>query len=213
MSISLWTIVGSAVGIAFGWVLGQFGQWLSLRQQRKQALSVALSELLEIRHRVRGESTIYGMMKARIPNLPREAEAGLRVAISQIFPVSEDIPKRYEAAVSMVAKFDPMLAFRLRSQPDVFSARLRMQQMSAADPRSLAIFPQMDDILIAEFSTHLDSLLVELGQLRSRKTGRQVKDRLAQPGGSKEAERVLDKLIASVHALEKSAAAANAPND
>jgi hypothetical protein len=53
-SLSIWlpALIGGIVGL----LVGQLSQWFALRRQHKDAIGKALSDVLEIRHRMLGAS-------------------------------------------------------------------------------------------------------------------------------------------------------------
>jgi len=103
------------LGVLLGAGLSGISQLYKERQERKQAIAKALTDLLEVRHHIAGINEVLNAFKQKY-DIPAEVEALLHSTIEQASPIDPDLHKRYESAVSILSGYDPMLAFSLRSR-------------------------------------------------------------------------------------------------
>jgi len=167
-------------GVAVGWGLNQCGQWFVFRRDERKAIGRALTDLLEVRHRLLAIPKTVTLMAAKL-NLPADAHAPLKMALGALFPQDEGLAKRYEESVSLVSGMNPILGFRLRSQ-DMGGALLqRLRTMASQDsPQTVTMFSKMEDHLVDHLLPHLEVLILELAWKHSWRTWWKTKTRLKE---------------------------------
>ncbi len=108
-------IITIVIGGVAGFLVGQANGYFERRSARKIALSKALSELLEIRHRFKGSMYIF----KRLMNETTLSSDDYKEIISGL-PESllwdKQISTRYNEAVNLLSAHVPILAFLLRSK-------------------------------------------------------------------------------------------------
>jgi hypothetical protein len=172
--------LGTIVAVFLGWFLNEVSHWLRLRGEQRKPLARAIADLLEIRHTIRGVSTILAEMKRHFPIAP-DAELALRKLLEEFIPETESLQKRYNEAVNLVAEVDPILAFRLRSR-DEFTPFLRkvrpwFESENVTKPHVL----QMEDKLSQMFLKILEELILELAKAHGLKTLWRTRKQLSKP--------------------------------
>lgn len=196
-------LIGVVVGVALGWFLTQLGQWLVLRREEKKAISRALSELLEIRHRFLAIPKAVEFLSQHFP-IPPDGQMAMKVALARLFPPDVDLAKRYGEAVSLVAGCNPILGFRLRSQDLVSPLFDTLRQMALADSQaSIALLSKLERELMGQLKPHLEQLLRELAWMHGSMTWWDVRCLLKRP--LEIPESLLQSLKAGLPPLEQKA--------
>ncbi len=98
-----------------GWLLSESSQYFRRGDARKQVIRRALSDLLEIRHRVMGVQFILNEIEQRI-ELPKTALIQLRTCLPDSLKVDTKLSDRFNAALDELSSYDPFLAYRLRAK-------------------------------------------------------------------------------------------------
>lgn len=101
--------------LMLGWILSEGSNALRRRGTRKEAIRLALAELLELRHRVIGNQFLFGELVQQI-QLPPTAVFQLRKALPSPMQNDPSISERFNSALTEVAKHDPFLAYQLRGK-------------------------------------------------------------------------------------------------
>lgn len=174
-------LVGVVVGALLTWLTGLVGQWLAARRDEKKAISRALSELLEIRHRLLAIPKITELLSQQFP-IPPEGQTAIKIVFTRLFPIDVDLGKRYGEAVSLVAACNPILGFRLRSQ-DIASPVLdTLRQLALADsPTAAAALVKVEAELLRHMRPHLERLLREIAWMHGWTTWWRVRQLLRRP--------------------------------
>jgi hypothetical protein len=94
----------------------------------------------------------------------------------KLFPIPEDLAKRYEKAVSEISTVNPVLGFKLRSKPlvtrnltDVLAAALETSPNQELVAKSTAMANEM---VIA----YLDDVIIDLAKRYGRRTRAEVQE-------------------------------------
>jgi hypothetical protein len=149
-------------GVAVGWGLNQCGQWFVFRRDERKAIGRALTDLMEVRHRLLAIPKAVEMMAEKL-KVPADAHPPLRAVLGALFPPDEGLAKRFEESVSLVSGMNPILGFRLRSQDVVGPLLQRLRTMALHDsPQTVTIFAKLEDHLVRHLSPHLEILIREL---------------------------------------------------
>ena len=181
MDPSKWKDWLPLAGVAVGWGLNQCGQWFVFRRDERQPIGRALTDLLEVRHRLLAIPKAVELMAAKL-KLPADAHAPLKMVLGALFPPDEGLAKRYEESVSLVSGMNPILGFRLRSQDVVGPLLQRLRTMAVQDsPQTVTMFSKMEDYLVRQLSPHLELLIQELAWEHGWRTWWKTKERLKQP--------------------------------
>ena|ERR1035437_1642688 len=181
MDPSKWKDWLPLAGVAVGWGLNQCGQWLVFRRDERKPIGRALTDLLEVRHRLLAIPKAVELMAEKL-KLPSDAYAPIKVVLAALFPPDEGLAKRYEESVSLVAGMNPILAFRLRSQDVVGPFLQRLRTMAMHDsPQAVTMFSKMEDYLIQQLSPHLEALIRELAWEHGWWTWWKTRERLKRP--------------------------------
>ena len=181
MDPSKWKDWLPLAGVAVGWGLNECSQWFIFRRDERKPIGRALTDLLEVRHRLLAIPKAVELMAAKL-NLPADAHAPLKLVLGALFPPDEGLAKRYEESVSLVSGMNPLLAFRLRSQDVVGPLLQRLRTMALQDsPQTVTMFSKMEDYLVRQLSPHLDLLIRELAWEHGWWTWLKTKERLRRP--------------------------------
>jgi len=127
----------------------------------KRKLRVALADLLEIRHFLKGYSLISAEMTSigKIAGGTPKDMAQLRSAILQILPIDPDLDKRYSQTVTAICEVDPIAGFRLRSlnlARGLLHSVISMQMQLQAETPCL---PEIDKPVTEVWLPHLDQVI------------------------------------------------------
>jgi hypothetical protein len=168
-------------GVAVGWGLNQCGQWFVFRRDERKVIGRALTDLLEVRHRLLAIPKAVELMTVKL-NLPADANAPLKMALGALFPPDERLANRYDESVSLVSGLNPILGFRLRSQDIVGPLLQRLRAVALQDnPQNVAMFSKMEDHLIHHLSPHLELLILELAWGHGWRTWWRTRERMKRP--------------------------------
>jgi hypothetical protein len=181
MDQSKWKDLLPLAGVAVGWGLNQCGQWLVFRRDERKPIGRALTDLLEVRHRLLAIPKVVELMAAKL-TLPANAHAPLQTVLGALFPPNEALAKRYEESVSLGSGMNPILGFRLRSQDVVGPLLQKLRTMAMQDsPQTVAMFAQLENHLVRQLSPHLERLIRELAWEHGWWTWWKTRKRLKAP--------------------------------
>jgi len=128
----------SVILLLIGFVIGQFNSYFTTRKERKEAVSTALHDLLEVRHQYFALEVVMQELE-KISAFPQHLQSQLRLVFDTFLPNWEELHHRYEESVTVLAGLDPLLAFNLRSKDLVRPMMLRIHSLMAADPQAAAL--------------------------------------------------------------------------
>lgn len=182
------------IGVIIGSLLTGIGTYFRLRAERKRAIALALSDLLEIRHHICGIEVVLGAVNKRFTP-PAEATSMLLGLIEKISPVDADVHKRYDSAVSLLAGIDPLLAFNLRSKNTLPNMLISLRNVAESAGLSINDINQFESTLRLNLAPHLDEAVIELARKYSFRTKLKVKRLIANSGAlPPEIDAMLDEL-------------------
>jgi hypothetical protein len=152
--------------VLVGVFASQFQQWLSKRQERKRAIRRAVADLLEVRFHVVGVERIFKELR-QFGEIPPQLYPQFRLFIDSLLPNWEELHRRYDESVTVVAGFDPILGYQLRSKDAIWPAMQRLHTMIPNDPQALAVAPLVSQTLTAQLEKPLNDAILKV----SRKCG------------------------------------------
>ena len=175
------------IAVLFGWALSSVSQYLLGLRERRQAVSKALSDLLEIRHQLLALDLAMVEIGKIIPLAPH-LEAHFRLILEQmIIPNPNQLYKRYDESVSLIAAVDPILAFRLRSKDLARPLMQRLDTLTAQDINAAAFGQKLTKMLLPQMEKDLNRALKSLAWRRGPITRSRIGRALEMPRFSEEA--------------------------
>lgn len=166
--------ISTLIGVIVGAILSGIAGYFRSRAEHKRTIALALTDLLEIRHYISGIEVVLQAIRKRF-DVPAEASLTLQTLIEQMYPLNDDVHKRYDNAISLLAGLDPLLAFHLRSKntlPSLLST-LRSTGESAGISKDAVV--QIESTLRLSLAPRLDEAVIELASRHSLNTKRRVK--------------------------------------
>ncbi len=161
------------ISLVFGIILTEFFHWLRIRRDDLKSIGLLISYLLEIRHEIKSIDLLISEVKKRQP-IKLEEGIKLDAIIDYFIPRSEELHKKYDDAVDLVSKFDPILGFRLRAK-DQFRPMMQKLRLIVFGRRDTTLtFNSMDEMIKKEYLKVIDQTLLELAKRHSRKTKSQI---------------------------------------
>jgi hypothetical protein len=137
----------AVVTLSLGWFLNSLTQYFQAIRQKREYLRRALSDLLEMRHLLIAPDAVLNQIKEMVP-IPLELEPQVTKLFDQLLPNTEQLGKRYDETISLIASVDPLLAFRLRSKDMVRPMLQRLMALFGQQPASAAFAEHMRKTLI-----------------------------------------------------------------
>lgn len=101
--------------LIFGWFLSEGSHLLRKRGSHREAVRLALAELLELRHAMIGNRFLFDELASRV-QLPASAIFQIKNSLPAPLQNDADLASRFNQALTEVAKHNPFLAFRLRGK-------------------------------------------------------------------------------------------------
>jgi hypothetical protein len=176
-------MIGVVVGALLGWFFSQLGQWFVVRREERKAVARVLSDLLEIRHRLLAIPKTVEVLSERF-SLPLGDEMAMKmkVVLSRIFPADEELAKRYQESVSLVAESNPILGFQLRSK-DVASPLLEyLRELAIGDsPASAVLFSKLEKEFLSHINSDLELLIKQMARTHGWRTWFRIRQVLNYP--------------------------------
>lgn len=132
----LWGFIFSLIGIAFGWTLNQFGQWLRVRQEDKKDLKLVLFNLLEVYFVFtrsdldRYTQKVTDKLHSEIPEGQQSDELKyfIQKAISSVIAKTlkpellieiKTVQEGYQSSIKKLASIDPLTAYYLSGKKNI----------------------------------------------------------------------------------------------
>jgi hypothetical protein len=194
-SDSLKVIIGLVIGwmgIVIGWVLQETSHSLADRRERRRAISLALTDLMEIHLRFQGVDLILEKLTEAV-GLPQHARAQLWASLEKLLPNPVDLHKRYDENVSVVASLDPRLGFYLRPKDSVRPLFSALNSLALQDAQAASLWLAVQRPLMQEALKALRRAIIELAKEYSGSTHRWAKKKMEDSAVvPKEVERWLE---------------------
>ncbi len=142
-----WGFIFSAVGIALGWTLNQFGQWSRTRQEDKKKLKVVLFNLLEMYYLfVRSDidkfvKRITSKLHDKIPKEHQSEESKSQIQnllhgilsthfIPEYVNEFSKMKSQYQESINVLSAIDPINAYYLNNKTNIFEIFDSFQDIS-----------------------------------------------------------------------------------
>jgi hypothetical protein len=181
----------SVILVVIGFLLAQLKDFFAQRKERKEAVSVLLSDLLEVRHQFVGIELLIDEL-ASLGNLPEHVKSQLRVVLDSLFPNWQELHERYDKSVTAVARLDPLLSFQLRSKDFVRPVMRTLHSLMGQDSQAAAILaPAIKNNFVNKVEGALNGSILKLARQQSLwcwyKTRRTLRDSKKLPDDAREA--------------------------
>lgn len=145
--------------LILGWILSEGSNALRRRGNRKEAIRLALAELLELRHKVIGNQFLFGELAKQI-QLPPTAVFQLRKALPSPMQNDPSVSGRFNSALTEVAKHAPFLAYQLRGKDILNMIETLFHPEAIQDDRFAAFAHETQQNLYEELLPTLDLVVV-----------------------------------------------------
>lgn len=204
-------IILPVLTLLIGWFLNEFGNFFRERKEQRKVLGIAISDLLEIRSRLVTYKEMANVLHERL-GIPSNTQLPIGRLIDELVPSIEDYPDRYEENLSLIAKSNPVLAYRLRPKyfykPMISKLRSLVGE-SIEDNRRLI---QLENVLTEGAIPKYDELILELAKKHSRATFSDIQKRIES--GTGEVSPELNKLLSVIQSwMQKPQPQPNATSD
>jgi hypothetical protein len=188
------SVIAPLIGVVLGSALSGLGAYFKHRGERKQTIAIALSDLLEIRHRLVAIDVILGQIRARV-DVPPEVMPALRNFFDSFLLPNDGLDDRYNNAISLLAGIDPLLAFSLRSKNTFPRLLGSLRNLAIGSGANLKEFESLESTLRLAVAPNLNAAAIELARHHSWFTRHRVQ-RLVQSTGAipSEVTQLLDQL-------------------
>lgn len=167
-------VIAPLIGVVLGGALSGITAHLRARRERKRVLASALSDLLEVRHRVVSVELLLQRVAA-IARIEPQHLSAIRDVIESLAPLDDAVHSRYDTAITLLAEVDPVLAFDLRSKnafPRVLSV---LRAVATQADANLAEFEAFESLLRSAAAPGLNGAIQKLAWSHSIVTAVKVK--------------------------------------
>ena len=164
-----------------GWFLNSIvSEIFKGKSEHKKSLGKAIADLLEMRHEVIGRRLIGNEIRKRF-KLGSQFEPFLQQIIDQLLPNSEDLHRRYNQTVDLIATIDPMLGFELRSKDVIKSFPNLIRKLTNNQSVPLDYLIHLENQLVSAALPVLEDVIKGLAWQHSLSTWWKVKGLFAKP--------------------------------
>jgi hypothetical protein len=155
------SIIIPILTLLLGWFLNSFTPIFEARRENRKALSKAIADLLEIRHRLLAETVVMEQVKKILPVTPLD-ERAIRGLLLQILPETTDLSKRFDETVTLIASVDPLLGFQLRSKDFITKTGVFFTNLEAKAGSFLPSFTEYESRISRMAIPHLNEVILHL---------------------------------------------------
>jgi hypothetical protein len=183
-SDSFKVIVGLVIGwlgIIIGWVLQETSHSLADRRERRRAISLALTDLMEVHLHFQGIDLVLEKL-TELAGLPQQMRVQMWMVLEKFLPNSSELHKRYDENVSVVASLDPRLGFYLRSKDSVRPLFSLLNSLAAQDAQAESLWLAVQRPLMQEALKALRAAILELANGYSSGTHKWAKKKMEDSG-------------------------------
>jgi hypothetical protein len=182
--------------LLIGLFLNEIFNFIRERKERLRVLNIAISDLLEIRDRLIAHRTI-SKIQYESAGVTFSSQLPIGRIINELVPAIEDNVERYEENLSLIAKNDPVLAYRLRSKYFYKPIMTKLWNLTAEGAQNKLGLIQLENFIVEEAIPKYDKLILELAKSHSHTIFVEIQERLES--GAEGITPELDKLISVVH--------------
>jgi hypothetical protein len=146
-----------------GWMLGEASQLIRKHNEKVQSLNCALSDLLEIRHRMRGTQYLVSWFAKNL-NFPPEVIGILRTQIPDVLKINSELKIRFNKSLDLLSAYDPFLSFYLRSKDSVNELDHYLIEQVKAQPGLGKFTEEMRAHIDQSLLPHLDEAILKTAE-------------------------------------------------
>jgi hypothetical protein len=189
--------------LVIGWFLNSFTSFFDTRRDNRKALSKAIADLLEIRHRLLAEKVVMEEIKKILPLTPMD-ERAIRNLILQVLPQTNDLSKRFDETVTLIASVDPLLGFQLRSKDFITKIGGFFVNLEAKAGTPLPPFTEFESHISRIAIPHLNEVILQLSWRHGFWVWFKVKKHLNKNTGEvpKEFENLMEALKVQIQKMQ-----------
>jgi hypothetical protein len=145
-------VSGGVIGATITWLLNEYSQVLRLRREERRAVGRALTDLLNIRHRVLGLKLVTEEI-GKVANLTPQEQIIYKQVLDSLLPDLEGLHERYGEAIKVIAGINPVLAFRLSERDYLPSMLKQLRGLILTDESAVTAWHEME----SEISSSIES--------------------------------------------------------
>lgn len=184
--------------LIFGWLLSEGSHLLRKRGSHKEAVRLALAELLELRHAMIGNRFLFDEIAKHI-KLPASAIFQIKNLLPAPLQNDPALADRFDQALSEVAKHNPFLAFRLRGKNIVNVIEMAFHPHTIEDERFAEFAHRTHEDLYEEILPVLDDAIISTARHAGLVDwGRAFYHVRVRPTVNSEVRTVVDRLLRSI---------------
>jgi len=178
--LSLGNIISAVVGAFVVWMFNEIAKKFQMSRERRAYVGRALSNLLELRHRIRAMEDAIQLLMSHF-DLSKDQEPAMRVILEQVIPQSDEYLGRYEEAIELLSESDPLVAFDLRTKAQIPRLLATLRTMGAHQGTTEVDMIFFEKQFKRMIIPHLEAAIMILAKLHGRSTLRQVNRMLNAP--------------------------------
>ena len=196
------------LAVALGWLLNELSTLLRLRREDRRAAGPVLTDLLEIRHRLVALDAVVAELGKRF-EVPPQGRLLLQRFLQTLIPEAPKFVETYEAAVSTLARVDPIIAFRVRGQPWIAPLLARLRALAAFDQAGAEFWSAVvEPGVLTLLRPGLEELILDVARAHGWRTWWRVRRRLREPVLSRSDKERIFNFLAEIKKASGSAAGA-----
>lgn len=161
--------LGPLLGVVLGSLLTGIRSYFKERAEHKRVLASALTDLLEVRHRLVSTDLAIKELRSKF-GAPAEVVPHIRNLQDALLPGATQLDDRYDSAVTLLSGIDPVLSFTLRSKNSLPRVLGMLRQTATTGGTNLAQFEKMESTLRSAAIPSLNDAILELAWAHSIRT-------------------------------------------
>jgi len=192
-------VILAVASVVIGWVLNELSAYFRSRRDDRAAIGRALYYLAEVRYSIYSLTGVVDLLGKMFP-ISEPDLMKLKGAFESLLPNGDDLHRRFEEALDIIANKQPHLAFRLRNKDTVGDFLKQARLMVESNSEDIVVYSRVERTIIEAMLESLDEAILDLAWLHGLRTrwrfGRVVK--IWNDATKREAEikKVLDGLLA-----------------
>lgn len=165
--------------LILGIALAELNYIFRTRREDRKNTGLVIAYLLEIRHRILGIRIVFDEVKSRVQYTPEE-ENQIQMIVKDFLPSIEEFTYKFNEYLDTISKFNPFLAFRLRSKDQFLPMMQKIRNLATLDNSSSTLISKLIDELSTKYIKVIEDILTELAKVHSFKTKREMKKYLKE---------------------------------